>query len=148
MSTAIASQTTIDAPPDRVWAILADFRSYPEWNPFVKSILGDLREGARLAVQIVPSGGKGMAFRPVVTELRDGAVLEWQGHLLFPGIFDGRHRFELWPNTDGTTLFVQSETFSGVTIPFFGSILEDTRRGFEAFNEAIKARSERALCAP
>jgi hypothetical protein len=31
-----------------------------------------------LAVRIASPGGKGMAFRPVVTELRDGAVL---GHL-------------------------------------------------------------------
>ena len=144
MSKTITSQTTIAAPPDQVWDVLVDFGSYPEWNPFVTSILGDLRQGARLAVRITPAGGKGMAFSPVVTELRDAAVLEWQGHLLIPGIFDGRHRFELTPNGDGTTSFVQSETFSGVTIPFVGSMLEDTRRGFEAFNAAIKARSERA----
>jgi hypothetical protein len=60
----------------------------------------------------------------------------------------GRHRFEVTPNDDGTTSFVQSETFSGVTIPFAASVLEDTRRGFEALNAAIKARSERAVCAP
>jgi hypothetical protein len=64
----------------------------------------------------------------------------------FSGIFDGRHRFELTPRGDVTTSFVQSETFSGLMIPFVGSVLEDTRRGFEALNEAIKTRSERALC--
>jgi hypothetical protein len=72
------------------------------------------------------------------------AVLEWLGHLLVPGIFDGRHRFELAEASDGSTLFIQSETFSGILIPFFGSMLKDTERGFAAFNDALKSRSEAA----
>jgi hypothetical protein len=144
MSTMIRSQTTIGASPERVWAVLTDFASYPAWNPFVKSISGNLQLGSRLAVRIAPSGGNGMAFSPVVTELQDAVVLEWLGHLLVSGIFDGRHRFELARMTDGNTAFTQTETFSGILIPFLSATLKDTERGFAAFNEALKFRSEAA----
>jgi hypothetical protein len=95
-------------------------------------------------VRIAPSGGEGMVFKPIVTELRETAVLEWLGHLIVPGIFDGRHRFELAQLSDGTTSFTQTETFSGIMIPFVTSMLKDTERGFGAFNEALKIRSEAA----
>jgi hypothetical protein len=143
MST-VKTSTIISAPPERVWEILTDFGSYPSWNPFVKSISGVLEVGTRLAVRIAPSGGNGMAFKPIITELREAAVLEWLGHFLIPGIFDGRHRFELVGMTDGTTVFRQSENFTGIMIPFVGSLLKESERGFAAFNVAIKARSEAA----
>jgi hypothetical protein len=134
----------IGASPERVWSVLTDFASYPAWNPFVKSISGELRAGSRLAVRIAPAGGAGMSFKPAITELREATVLEWLGHLLIPGIFDGRHRFELTPGNGGETIFTQSETFGGVLIPFLSAALKDTERGFLAFNEALKTRSEAA----
>ena len=142
MSTTIRSQIIIGTPLARVWGVLTDFASYPTWNPFVRAISGDLQIGSRLVVRIAPSGGEGMVFKPIVTEVRETAVLEWLGHLIVPGIFDGRHRFELAQLSDGTTSFTQTETFSGIMIPFVTSMLKDTERGFGAFNEALKIRSE------
>ena len=144
MSATVRTQTTIDAPPERVWAVLTDFASYPQWNPFVKTIGGELKHGSRLAVRIAPAGGAGMAFTPVITELREHEVLEWLGHLLIPGIFDGRHRFELTRLPNGATSFTQSEHFTGILIPFMPSMLKQTEHGFNALNEALKSRSESA----
>lgn len=89
-----------------------------------------------------------MSFKPVVTEMRDAVALEWLGHLIVPGIVDGRHRFELAPSANDTTSFTQTETFSGVLIPFLAGVLKDTERGFIAFNQALKARSESSRTAP
>jgi uncharacterized protein YndB with AHSA1/START domain len=47
----------IDARPEEVWHVLMDFRSYPEWNPFIVSIEGEARPGARLKVRIAPPTG-------------------------------------------------------------------------------------------
>jgi hypothetical protein len=144
MSKTIRSDITIAASAEQIWAILTDFSSYPQWNPFVQSISGDLSDGGRLVVRIVPPGEKGMTFKPIITELRQGAILEWLGHLIVPGIFDGRHRFELIGRSDGTTSFTQSEEFSGLIVPLFSAALENTQRGFEASNLALKERSEAA----
>jgi uncharacterized protein YndB with AHSA1/START domain len=47
-------EVEIEAPPERVWAVVTDFAAYPEWNPFIGRISGDLQEGARLEVRIEP----------------------------------------------------------------------------------------------
>jgi hypothetical protein len=142
MSKSIESQVLISASPEKVWAALVDFGSYPKWNPFVQSISGEMRLGGRLVVRIVPPGERGMIFKPTITELHEGSVLEWLGHLVVPGVFDGRHRFQLGRLPDGTTSLSQSETFSGLIVPLFASSLESTRRGFEASNAALKSLCE------
>jgi hypothetical protein len=141
----VVTQIAIDAPPERVWAVFTEFDAYTDWSRFVKSIAGELREGARLTVRLGPADSKGLTFKPRVTEYREGAVLEWLGHLIIPGIFDGRHRFELTPAGNGGTLFAQSETFGGISIPFVTSSLDGMTRSFDAFNESLKARSEGRL---
>jgi hypothetical protein len=40
----------IDASSAVVWAILADFERYSEWNPSLPSIVGDLRVGSTVSL--------------------------------------------------------------------------------------------------
>jgi hypothetical protein len=61
-----------------------------------------------------------------------------------PGIFDGRHSFTLTRLTGGRTLIQQSETFTGVLIPFTGSMLARTRAGFVAMKEALAQQTTRS----
>jgi hypothetical protein len=142
-------QTTIEieAPPEGVWAVLTDFPRYPEWNPFVTAISGDVVEGARLQVRLTPPGGRAMTFKPRVTVVERGLTFEWLGHLGISGIFDGRHRFELLPTATGTR-FTQGESFSGLLVRMMARSLDSsTLAGFAAMNEALKARVEQAVSA-
>ena len=139
----LQTEIEINAEPERVWSILADFASYPVWNPFIRFILGTPERGARLEVRIQPSGTKGMTFRPSVLAADAGRELRWLGHFLFPGIFDGEHRFVIEPLAAGKVRFRQSERFSGILVPIFrGSLDRNTKRGFEEMNLALKARAE------
>ena len=38
----LQTEIEIDAAPDRVWMILTDFASYPEWNPFIRFVRGGI----------------------------------------------------------------------------------------------------------
>lgn len=136
------SEIEIDAAPETVWAILTDLTAYPDWNPFITSAEGTVGVGERLVNRLEPPGGKAMTFKPTVTEVDDGRVLEWLGRLGVPGVFDGRHRFEVVPDGDGTRL-VHSEHFTGVLVPFMKKSLDtNTVAGFEAMNTALKSRAE------
>lgn len=139
----LQTEIEINAAPERVWSILTDFAAYPEWNPFIRFIQGELRQGARLEVLIQPSGAKRMTFRPTVLAADAGRELRWLGHFLFPGLFDGEHRFEIEHIAPGRVLFRQSERFSGILVSLFKSNLDrDTKRGFDEMNLALKARAE------
>jgi hypothetical protein len=79
----IHTEIVIDDPPEVVWQILTDFESYPEWNPFVRSIQGDLNRGAKLAVALDQSlganGDKTMTVRPKVVRYEPTRQFGWLG---------------------------------------------------------------------
>ena len=134
----------IDASPQAVWAQLADTASYGDWNPFVRRLDGELREGARLDVEIAPPGGRAMRFKPTVLAAAPERELRWRGRLLVPRLFDGEHAFRLEPLPGGGTRLVQAEEFRGLLVGLAGGTLEKARDGFQAMNEAVKARAEAA----
>lgn len=132
----------INAPPERVWEMLTDFDAYPEWNPFIQRIAGDLRERAQLEVHIAPPGGRGMTFRPTVTRAEPGRELRWLGRLLLPRLFDGEHTLRIELLDGNRSRFVQEERFRGLLVPVFAGALEKTEKGFDQMNAALKARAE------
>lgn len=141
----IVTEIEIDAEPKEVWEQLTDLNSFSEWNPFMIEGSGEVEVGARLKVRMQQPGGSAMTFKPTVTEATAPETFEWLGRLVFPGLFDGRHRFELVPTPSGTRL-THSEDFSGVLVPLLRKSLDTrTRLGFEAMNQALKTRVETAV---
>lgn len=129
----ILSEIDIDATPE----------SYPSWNPFIRSINGEIRTGGRLTVSIQPVGGRAMTFSPIILLAKSNSELRWLGHLLFRGIFDGEHFFKITASTSGRVRLTQGERFSGVLVGFAKASLDrGTRAGFVAMNDAFKARAE------
>lgn len=130
-------ETTLEvaATPAQVWDVLTDGAGHADWDPHLESITGVIAEGEKLAIKFRGS----MTFKPVITEMTEGKTLEWLGHLGVPGIFDGRHRWDLETTPAGTRI-TQSESFSGVLLPFMGKVLRKTVSDFEASNEALAAR--------
>ena len=134
----------INASSDQVWRVLTDFGAYGEWNPFITSISGQVQRGARLKVRVHPPGGRGMTVRPTVLVADRNRELRWVGRLLFPGIFEGEHVFQITPLGNGRVRLLQQETFRGFLVPVLRWWLDgQTRAGFEAMNRALKDRAER-----
>ena len=134
----IHTTINIHADSETVWNILTDFGSYPDWNPFITSVEGTLEVGKKLKADI-----GSFQFKPTVKIFEKGKQLTWLGRLIFPGLFDGRHTFECIPQKDGTTTFIQKESFSGILVPFLKKKLDgETKEGFEAMNQKLKEIAE------
>ena len=138
MAKHIHTSIQINANSAAVWKVLTDFDSYPDWNPFITSLTGEVAVGNKLAIQL-----PNMSFKPKVLTYTKNTELKWLGHLLFKGLFDGEHRFLLTDNGDGTTTLDHSEQFSGFLVKAFAKSLDgETKAGFNAMNKALKKRVE------
>lgn len=139
----IHTETKINAPANVVWRTLTNTEDFVSWNPFITRLEGQLTKGNRLSVTISPPDLSPMKFTPTVLVSESDKELRWVGRVIVNGIFDGEHYFELVPQTDGSTLFLHGEKFSGMLVfaifPFIG---ESTRKGFEAMNKAMKFQAE------
>ena len=137
------SEIEIYASAERVWRLITDFPSYPDWNPFIRRITGEPTSGEHLDVRIEPPGGRGMTFKPTVLNAEPNRELRWLGHLLMPGLFDGEHSLTIQPLEEHRVRFVQREVFRGLLVPLFARSLDNnTKRGFEDMNHALKERAE------
>ncbi len=144
MKKEIKTEITIQANPERIWEVLTNFENYSNWNPFIKSIQGTVQVGEKIVVRLEPPGAKGMTFKPQVLAFEKNKEFKWIGHLLFPGLFDGEHRFELIDNGNGTTTFIHAERFKGILVRMLSKMLDgSTLNGFRAMNERLKIEVEK-----
>lgn len=135
----LRTEIIINASKDKVWEVFTNFKQYPEWNPFIKSVEGKIAEGQKIQVYLTPPEAKGMGMKPTILKIQKDNELSWIGRVLIPGLFDGEHIFELIDNGNGTTKFVQREKFSGILVPFLKKLLDyNTKMGFELMNEKLK----------
>jgi hypothetical protein len=102
---------------------------------------GRAAPGERIRVRVFRDWRKANTFRPRIVTADPGRELRWHGHVVAPGVFDGERAFEL-SAVDGGTRVVQSETFTGLLIPFVGKVIDDTVGRFHALNQALKRRVE------
>lgn len=139
----IETEIRIPASPAQVWAILADFENYPQWNPFLRSIKGAKTVGETIEVKIQPPGGSGMTFRPEVLRFDEGKEFRWKGKLFVQGIFDGEHYFILQKKGEKETRLIHGEIFSGFLVGMLSGMLSKTEEGFKLMNEALKTECEK-----
>lgn len=143
MKKEIRTKILIAASPEKVWSILTDFKNYPNWNPFIKSLTGEVAVGKTIVAKLSPPNSSAMTFKPKVLVFDKNKEFCWLGNLFFRGLFDGEHKFELKDNQDGTTTLIQSEKFSGILVPFLAKMLDtNTVEGFKLMNQKLKELAE------
>ncbi len=139
----IKTEILIHATPEKVWSVLTDFDDYPNWNPFIRSLTGQVKPGSTITARLEPPEASGMTIRPRVLAFETNRELRWRGHLLVPGLFDGEHSFILLDNGNGTTTLKHSELFNGMLVPLFRKLLEvNTTNGFHQMNRKLKELAE------
>lgn len=137
----IETSIDISAPVDRVWHVLTDFSSFPQWSRFIVGIEGKPSPGTRISVRLDDGAGI-MQIHPQI--LACGShELRWRGVLAASFIFSGEHYFRLEPLPGGGTRLTHGETFGGALVPLLWKRLDArTRQAFHRFNAALRERCE------
>lgn len=135
----IHTECKINAPADRVYAVLSDFGHYAAWTDEI-TISGDTKPGGKLCVK-VKTAKNGKEWYTMSSRMRHNEkhLIAFDNVLGAPFLFLGRHRFELIKLSNNQTMLINTEVFSGLTVPFVRKdLLETTRRFKESMNLALK----------
>jgi hypothetical protein len=141
----IYTEIGINASATIVWDILIDFDNFKGWNSFIKEISGVPERGSLIELFIKPPNSNGLHFKPEILVYEEKKEITWLGNLWIPKLFDGKHSLIIKELDDSNVLFIQKERFTGILIPFFSGMLEDTKSGFEIMNSELKMEAEKRM---
>jgi uncharacterized protein YndB with AHSA1/START domain len=130
---------TIAAPPETVWAVLADGANWTAWDSGVESFQGRIGRGEQLRVGVKANPGR--SFPVTVAEFDPPRGMVWQGGMPL-GLFTGRRTYTLTPTTGGTQ-FAMEERYTGPLAGLIGRSIPDLSGSFEQFASGLKSESER-----
>jgi len=107
----------IQAPPERVWAVLADLATWPSWDSGVTSVDGRLALGAKVSITVEANPGR--AFPVKVVTLSEPDQMVFRGGMPL-GLLTGERTYTL--ERQGTaTHFTMREQYTG---PLAGMIFK------------------------
>ena len=145
----IATEIEIDAQPARVWAVLTDFSSYPEWNTFLHWVDGRIAEGERIRFCFELPRGFRFKVSAIILNVTPERALRWAGVLFTARLFRAEHYFELTSSPGGRTRFSHGEIFTGLLLPLAWIILRTSGpRVYEDMNHELKRRVESDVAQP
>ena len=133
----------IGASATTVWKVLTDFERYPEWNPSLPSISGELRPGATVALTLGMPGRPSPKVKAKLGDVDVGRRLTWHGNAGADWLFAGDREFVIDEQPDSTVLFTHVEDVHGALFPVFRAFMGGAiQESHDAVNAALKARAE------
>jgi hypothetical protein len=138
----IEAETLIEASPEQVWSVLADFEKWPQWNRIMPGIEGELEEGARVKLTLALPGRRTSYQKPLLTRVTTNQELRWYEKVISVNIFASEHWFRLEATTNGCRVR-HGEQFDGFLSAMMGKkTLAETERLFTLMNRDLKERVE------
>ena len=134
-----SASINITATPQKVWDVLVDTNGYPNWDPGMVRIEGNLGLGEK--VKFFTTFSPDRAFAVKVTGFEPGAKMVLTGGMPL-GLFKSERTHTLTATADGSTAFHTEEIFTGLLLPVFGKNLPDLTENFEAFATGLKQEAE------
>ena len=134
------TQIDIAAPASTVWKYLTDFASYPDWNPIVGKLDGEMIVGKAISTYIVPLG---KTYQPVLLAWEPTKELVWRGTQGTGWLMAGEHYYRLEPLSPTRTRLLHGEQFTGLMSNFIGKdLLAKMENAFTEHNRILKQRVE------
>jgi uncharacterized protein YndB with AHSA1/START domain len=137
---AYEARIVINAPKDKIWAILTDASKYPSWNTYVEKIDGTIAPGQKLKIFTKIQPGKGFPAKVAEMTAPDRMVWSFSAPL---GMFKGARTFTLEQQGDAVEFHTREE-FTGWMAGPITKKMPDLQPSFDAWVADLKARAEQA----
>ncbi len=134
-----AISAEIDAPPERIWALVTDAAALVRWNSTITALDGRIAEGERIALKVTAAPER--TFKLKVSDMKPARGMVWSDG--FAPMFRGVRTYALTDLGDGRTRFEMREVLSGLMLPLIAGSLPDFATAFEAWVADLKAEVAR-----
>lgn len=128
----------IDAPAQRVWALLTDAGSYRDWNPTIVSLDGRIALGE--TIRLVSTLNPKRTFKLKVATMDAPQRMVWSDGMPL-GLFTGERTYVL-DERGGRTQFSMTERFTGPLSGLITKAIPDMTDSFAQFADGLKAAAE------
>jgi hypothetical protein len=124
----------------QVWKELTNFIDYPQWNPIVGKLEGEIKEICKISTYIVPLD---KTYYPILLSFKENKELIWRGTQGAKFLMAGRHYYRLKAISETETELLHGEYFTGLFSYFIpSSLLGKMKTAFEQHNQLLKQRIE------
>ena len=130
----------INASIQRVWQVLTDFEDYPNWNPLIGSIRGEVKENQWVMAYFTPL----KLYVPVKIEAYQAhQTIVWKARLPHAYLMQGKHYYKLRPINEQLTELEHGEIFSGLLSKLFPAfLLSKIQDAYQYHNQKLKVIAE------
>lgn len=130
--------TTIDAPPEQIWPVLADAEAWSSWDSGVVRVEGPLVAGSK--IRLVSEVAPDRTFKLKVSDLHEPRGFTLSSGMPL-GLFRGVRTYRLEPAGAGTR-FEMREQYSGPMAGMITKAMPDLQPSFDRFAAGLKATVE------
>lgn len=135
------TKIVINAPIEKVWAILTDFDRYEEWNPLIGKIWGTIQENRIAFAHIVPLKS---VFPIRIKSFKSQQSIIWQGKAFSANLMMGEHYYKLKDLGNNQTALEHGETFTGWASQFIPPlVLSNIEDSYKYHNQKLKIIAEK-----
>ena len=130
-------EISINADADRVWSVLTDMERYPEWNPVMQLVDGEVKEGNKVSYRFTQDAETESTIAAKVITMEPNRLLNQKGGIPLVLTFD--HQYRIIANGQTTTVIIH-EDYRGIGVNFWTPA--PVEAAYARLNQALKARAE------
>ncbi|MBW1294430.1 SRPBCC domain-containing protein [Aquimarina litoralis] len=130
-------EITINANPEKVWTVLTNTNDYDMWNPVMKLLEGEIKEGNKVKYQFTQDTNTISQIPSTVKKIIPKELLNQAGGMPLILTFD--HKYILESSLEGTKLIIH-EDYRGIGVNFWNP--KPVEEAYTRLNKAIKQRVE------
>jgi hypothetical protein len=130
-------EITIEAPSQKVWETLINMSEYPNWNPVMKLIDGEVKEGCKVKYQFIQDADNISEIPASVIQIVPKELLNQKGGL--PLILTFNHKYILESSGNSTRVTIH-EDYRGIGVNFWNP--KPLEEAYARLNFALKKRLE------
>ncbi|MEO1655425.1 MAG: SRPBCC domain-containing protein [Bacteroidota bacterium] len=132
----VHQEILVQASPAEVWEVLLDTHKYPDWNPVMKVIEGEIKPGQRVKYLFIQPPGDPLEIESVISQMLPNQLLNQKGGSPFLLSFDHQYILE----GKETSQVLIHEEYRGLLVHFWNSA--SVEKAYARLLNALKKRTE------